>query len=459
MHERDEHLPTIAIVGAGASGTLTAVQLLRRASHPLRVLLFERAPASARGVAYGTTFDDHLLNVRAGSMSGFPDDPPCCVNWLHARGVASAPTDFVSRRLYGEYLGETLDEAKRAAAEGVKLQVRNDEVVGIGSDSTTIQLRDGEEIHADRVVLALGNFAPRSLLRNQPSDPRVQDDPWASSATAQLDPDAAVLLVGTGLTFVDVVLSLLVQRGHRGPIYAVSRRGLLPQVHADVSPYPRTWTDDELVPTARGLLRAVRTEVREAAARGADWRSVVDSLRPATQRAWLRASPAERERFLRHVQPYWDTHRHRIASQVGAVLAGALESGQLRTMAGRLVSIEPNSEGVHVEVALRRGGQWSAEVARVINCTGPAADLRAAGVWLVSGLLESGLVRQDPLRLGLETAKEGRVVDAHGSPSRTLFAVGPLRKGALWESTAMPEIRVQAAELAELLLREVSAGD
>src|SRR3569833_1606988 len=119
MHERDEHVPTIAIVGAGASGTLPAIQLLRRAAHPLRVLLFERAPASARGVAYGTTFDDHLLNVRAGSMSEFPDDPPSFVNWLHARGVASTPTNKDTHRQNSKYLGVTLDEAKRAAAEGV----------------------------------------------------------------------------------------------------------------------------------------------------------------------------------------------------------------------------------------------------------------------------------------------------------------------------------------------------
>ena len=192
----------------------------------------------------------------------------------------------------------------------------------------------------------------------------VRDNPWATDALDDLEVDDAILLIGTGLTMVDVVVSLVETRHHRGPIYAVSRRGLLPQVHADVGPPPAP-TPTELPTTALGLLRLTRAE----AATATDWRSTIDGLRPVTQATWGAAPLEERARFVRHLQPYWDTHGHRIAAQIGRILAHAIRRGQLRVFAGRLLDL---TETCAAGQAGRAAGIWVARYSllRVTVCVG-----------------------------------------------------------------------------------------
>jgi uncharacterized NAD(P)/FAD-binding protein YdhS len=457
----DLHPPTVAIIGAGASGTLAAIHLLRRARQPFEVVLFDRLSAPGHGIAYGSEVEAHLLNVRAGNMSGLPDEPRHFVDWLHQADVGdewrvAVPTDFVPRQLYARYLEATLRAAQASATSGVRLTVRQEEVTALAPDQRTLALDGGATLTADRSVLALGNFLPQPLLGYQaPSDSGVYDDPWAAASLDGLDPASPVLLVGTGLTMIDVVVSLVLERRHTGPISAVSRRGLLPRVHGGPGGYTRAWVESELPSDTLGLLRRVRQEVGVAAEAGHDWRGVVDSLRPVTQALWQRASAGERERFLRHVQPYWDTHRHRIAPRIGRVVAEVQATGQLSVRAGRVTRIEPGPTGVRVDVAARRGGHWSTDVARVINCTGPAVNVNRLNDPLVASLLAGGLVRPDALNLGLATTAEGRLVDASGSPTERLFTLGPMRRGELWETTAVPDIRAQAARLGEVLLGEL----
>ncbi len=455
-----ERRPTIAIVGGGASGTLAALQLLRQARRPLRVVLCDRGADESLGAAFSTRDPMHLLNVRAGAMSAFPDAPLDFVAWLTEHHEAEQPPveagQFVARRRYGAYLRDRLREAAEAAPPGATLEIERDAVVRVAADPPRLVLGSGRTIPVDRVVLALGNFHPRPLPVRGPTG-MVRDDPWVPSALEGLRPASGVLLVGTGLTMVDAVVSLVVTQRHTGPIYAVSRRGLLPRVHVEVGAPNESWADAAFATSTRGLVRQVRTRAEDAAAVERDWRTVLDGLRPATQQLWRGLSAAERERFLRHVVPYWDTHRHRIAPEVGRVLAEAQASGQLQVWAGRLLGAEPvaDGRGMRVHIGLRRDGVRQVEVERVLNCTGPATDYERVDEPLVADLLGSGQASADPLHLGFQTTAEGRLVQADGSPSSVLFGLGPMRRAELWETTAVPEIRAQAARLAEVLTAEL----
>jgi uncharacterized NAD(P)/FAD-binding protein YdhS len=437
--------PTIAIVGAGASGALAAIHFLRRAHRPTRLVLIDRQSSPGQGVAYGTTDPLHLLNVRAGGMSVFGDDPQHFARWAN-----SSPDEFLPRQLYAQYLSDTLRTAQADAMSAVKLEVRRAGVTDVADDPCALQLGSGEWIDCARMVLALGNFSPRSLrLGGAEGSIQICQDPWSPSALDGLAADEAVLLVGTGLTMVDEVVSLIGTRGHRGQIYAVSRRGQLPQVHAELGPQPASPVED-LPPSALGAFRAVRRAARDEP----DWRSTVDGLRSVTQSTWQSLPLAERERFLRHVQPYWDTHRHRIAPGIGRLLAEARDSGQLHVFAGRVVGVN----AAYVRIKLRHAGEHSLEVKRVINCTGPETNPVRLKDPLVQHLLERGLVSPDPLGLGFTTVSGGRLVDARGQPTKRLLSLGPMRRAELWETIAVPDIRVQAAELAELLVDELELG-
>ncbi|MNS38775.1 hypothetical protein D3C72_710360 [compost metagenome] len=259
-------------------------------------------------------------------------------------------------------------------------------------------------------------------------------------------PDEDLLLIGAGLTAIDWALSLAA-RGHRGHIHLLSRQGRLPHVHVP-GLSPRTSEPPAAPHTATGLLSWVRGEVRAAEATGLDWRQAVDGIRPHLQGLWRGLSHAERRRFLRHARPFWEVHRHRMAPEVAGAIARLRASGQLTVHAGRVAGYEDCPDAVRVSVRQRRGGSASVTVARVVNCTGPEADFRKKRHPLVANLLERGLVRPDALGMGIEVSDDGAVLDAQGTPSDTIFALGPVRKGGLWETTAVPELRGQAGALA-----------
>jgi uncharacterized NAD(P)/FAD-binding protein YdhS len=60
-----------------------------------------------------------------------------------------------------------------------------------------------------------------------------------------------------------------------------------------------------------------------------------------------------------------------------------------------------------------------------------------------------GFASYDPLRIGINTDNHGCVIGTFGKATANLYALGPLRKATLWETTAVPEIREHALELAE----------
>lgn len=459
-------MQTIVIIGAGFSGTMVAVHLLGSPG-PRRVVLIERGGRFGRGVAYGTACGAHLLNVPAGRMSALESDPDHFLRWAQERDAAAKGGSFLPRMLYGEYLAWTLDDAERSAA-AASLERVTGKAIGVaeGSECAEVMLDGGRRMAADSVVLALGNFAPADPPTANPafySSPRYIRDPWAGGADrlSVIGPDEPVMLIGTGLTMVDIALELA-GRGHRGVMHAVSRRGLLPQPHRSpaVPHHPAAPRDlDSWEPTALGMLRGLRREVEQARGRGVDWREVVTSIRHDTPRLWGKLPIAERRRFMLRLRAFWETHRHRAAPQAAAAVADMQKSGRLRIVAARPVSFRDDGGAVRATL-LPRGCDREAvlTVGRVINCTGPDTNLTTLADPLIASLRERGAIVADDLGLGARTAPGGALLDARGVASKRVFLCGPLRKAELWENTAVPELRVETRALAQRLLQEVRSS-
>jgi uncharacterized NAD(P)/FAD-binding protein YdhS len=421
----------VAIVGAGASGTLQALHLKRAGAD---VTLIERGDRPGRGVAYGTRRPEHLLNVPARRMSAFADDPGHFSRW-YADLTGATEEDYAPRLVYGDYLTGLLAEAGIAAVQGEAVDVARGAVL----------LADGRRLAADAVVLAPGNF--------RPATPRGIDvaalgevwieDPWAGGLDG-LGHGDVVFLLGTGLTAVDVALTLEAT-GFRGRIVALSRRGLAPRVHGLRE--PMVAAREDLVPACVPMLRRVRARTAQIG-----WRSAVQELRTVTQWLWGEADMKERRRFLRHLRPWWDVHRHKLAPAVGATIETMRAEARLAIAGGRLVSVAPVEGGADVHFRLR--GQDAVEhlrATRVVNCTGPESDIARVGEPLLDALLASGTIRQDPLRVGVDVDEDCRAIGADGRASETLSVIGPVTRGTFWESVAVPDIRVQAAAVAERL--------
>lgn len=454
---------TVAIVGGGFSGAMVAVNLLQQSGRSLSIKLIESRRELGRGIAYSTPIPGHLLNVPAAKMSAFPDAPDHFLAWLQhqpRRHLSPNEVDaatFVPRQVYGDYIQDCLREAIAQASPQVQFEHLAAEAVALkpAGPGALIQLDTGEAIYADHVVLATGNFpAPfPQPFRTLSKDSAALKEAWAWTATAHLHPEDSVLLVGTGLTMVDMVIALH-QQGHRGKTYALSRHGLLPQRHQTVAPYP-TFIDLENVPrTIRALLRRVRYEVKTAAAQGQDWRAVLDALRPVTQLLWQQLPGAEQRRFLRHVKAYWEVYRHRIASEIAEVLDALFQSGQLVQYGGRLQSC--TADDTEVEVCFQQRGTGvnvTLNVTHVINCTGAHGDYCRIQHPLLECLRQQRLIRAGTLGIGIETTPTGMVLSEDNQAVPWLYTLGAARRGSLWESVAVPELRIQAQDVAQEIWR------
>ncbi|CAM5769165.1 hypothetical protein LMIY3S_02746 [Labrys miyagiensis] len=447
----------IVVIGGGASGVLMTAHLLRHHDPSLRVTLVEKSAELGAGIAYGTGHPDHLLNVRAANMSAYPDDPDHFWRWVGEHSSIDCPDaqSFAPRRLYRDYLADLLSPHLVQRAGTRRLAIVNDEVMGLEEreDGLVIRLAGREPLRADIAILATGNEGPKL----QPASWRF--DGWFDAAPNAFSPDSDVVIVGTGLTMADRVLSLL-HAGHRGRITAISRRGLRPHAHRPVAPYRLDAAD---IPYGTGityLTRWLRGLVREHQASGGDWRGIVDGLRPYTQPLWRSLSHEARRRFLRHARAWWDIHRHRMAPSAADRIEAARASGQLAIVAGRVAGFEPLEQGVLVRYVARTGAAEKKLLARaVFECRGRAADVTATENPVLRQLLAEGIVHPDPLGIGLDVGADCGVVHRDGRHSNRLYAVGPITSGVFWEIVAVPDIRQQVAKLAGHLMQgRVTAG-
>ena len=433
----------VAIIGGGFSGTIIAAQLARRG---VASALIEGTGRAAKGVAYSTTEPAHLLNVRAEGMSAWAGDPGHFARRFEAEG--GDRRGFAERRLFARYLQEILDEAIASGktevvdAAAVRAAHRN--------GSWQIELVNGERIETAAVVLAIGNQEPAPLSAFGLANDRFISNPWADQAQAAVrelaETQESALLVGTGLTMVDLVLSLDAA-GHQGRIVAVSRRGLVPRAHADFEPAP---VERDEVP--HGRIRPLWRWLRHRSAH-VGWRAAIDSLRPHSHSLWQSFDGVEHNRFLRHARPWWDAHRHRIAPVVASTVSRLVAEGRLEVMAGQIVFAQNVSDGL--EVGMRRRGESSSRVMRfshAFNCTGPLHSIGRTRDPLLRSLFDAGHVRPDHLGIGVEVDEHSRAAGGE-----RLWALGPLTKGRYWEIIAVPDIREQAAAVAEDIVRELNA--
>jgi uncharacterized NAD(P)/FAD-binding protein YdhS len=444
-----EHPFDVAVVGAGASGTLVASQFSRHAAPGARLALIGSGSRPGRGVAYETPYLANVLNVPAGNMSAFPDDRQHFVRWLSTRLPGSDATTFAPRSVYGDYLAEILEET--LCSKTVQLIDGTATSLIRNNDTWSVQLQNGSSIQARSIVLAIGNaLIPAAPLDVSSISPYYHGNPWGADTLNGLARTAPILLIGTGLTMVDVALSLR-ESGHDGPIHAVSRHGRLYQHHKRYTERPLLETDYKFR-TPLAALRWVRSAILHLKDTDGDWRAVIDSLRPHTAQIWQTWSLRQRGSFLRHARNLWDIHRHRMAPQVSTQLEQLLADGILHIHTGRLVKTE--TDGARARITIRSsqtGDTFVVPVERVINCTGPTRNFTTTDIPLIASLREQGLLTPDPLRLGIETDNDGRLIDVDGSATKSLFTLGPLRMPRLFESIAIPEIRVQAAELPQRL--------
>lgn len=429
----------VAIVGGGFSGTILAAQLARRG---IASVLIDGSGRAGKGVAYSTTEAAHLLNVRAEGMSAWAGEPDHFAKRFEAEG--GDRRGFAQRRFFAQYLGEILGEA---VASGCVEVVHSSATAAERSNGGwRVTLDNGSSVEADAIALAIGNQEPEGLRAFAGVGDRFIANPWGADARAAENDLAATgrptLLVGTGLTMVDVVLSLDAA-GYQGNILALSRRGQAPRSHADYTAAPVEAAD---VPHGR-----VATIWRWLRRRSAEfgWRAAIDSLRPHSHRLWQSLDPDEQRRFLRHARPWWDVHRHRIAPDVAATVQRLVAEGRLQIVAGRVVSASRSADGMEVE--LRRRGRAESErmdFAYAFNCTGPLHSIEHTRDPLLRTVLDTHAVRPDHLGMGLE-------VDEKSRAGERLWALGPLTKGRYWEIVAVPDIREQAAIVAEDIAREL----
>ena len=449
MTDRPGGRLAIVIVGGGASGVLLAAHLLSDPEADIRVTLIEKRPAFGQGIAYSTTLDDHVLNVSAFGMSAYANDPEHFWRWLKRQGLAPEKNPrkiYVPRHVYADYLASVLEGLRQAEGPNGRLHTLSEECVAVATTAAGVDVRlaNGISLVGHLAVLAVGHEEHPIIGKDIAVRP-------GSEADTAIDPDAAVLILGTGLSMVDAWVSLAA-RGHRGRTVALSRRGLISSIHRKGKPIRLDAADVPLGTQLSYFVRWFRSLVRETERAGGDWRDVVDGIRPFNQRIWRSWPPSARRRFIEHTRAWWDVHRHRMPPALHERVAHALADGALELVAGKLVGARRDGDGF--AATIRRRGATATEtlnVARIYDCTGISNDLAAGSNPIVRSLIDRGLARPDPLRIGLDVTEACAIVKGDGQASERLFAIGPLTRGAFFEIDAIPDIRMQCAMLARNL--------
>ncbi|MGN6303619.1 MAG: FAD/NAD(P)-binding protein [Mesorhizobium sp.] len=441
---------SIVIVGGGATGVILAAHLMKIVGDGFRVALIEKREEVGRGLAYSTALPDHRLNVTVERMSAYADDPLHFLQWFRAEhpDIPSNSQFFAERSEYGRYLSQLFAGLLAAEAGTGRLRRIRGECLHIqpAGSGLDVQLSDGTSLAAHVVILATGH-APDGLSE-LPMAIRL-----GSSEDTPVDPQSRVVILGSGLSMIDAWLSLR-HRGHVGEVLAISRRGLLPLPHAAKrNPIRLDVADIPLGTELSYFVRWFAELIEETERVGGDWRDVIDGIRPFNRQIWRDWPATAKRRFLEHTKAWWDIHRHRIPTDIHTKAGKAIESGALKLLAAKVVEARKLDDG-STELSLRRRGTTAVEIidcSRVYDCSGFAKDISRTSTEPLRSLFQQGLVRTDPLQISLDVTTDCAVIDAAGRPSTKLFAAGPLTRGTFFEIDAVPDIRLQAARLAEIV--------
>lgn len=432
----------VVIIGGGASGALVALCVMRSGTHADRIVIIDDGKNVGEGVAYAHINEHYLLNVRAIGMSAYFDQPTHFVEWLKEEKAYDDAEGFVPRHWYAEYLRHEL--AIQIKQSGVQLSIHHGIATKINRTTHAVTCTDGTQYDADVVIMAIGNLASQNPFHRWNSAPNYVLN-WREFQATTVQDNDRIVIVGTGLTMVDQIVALH-ERGFKGQIVAVSRHGYLPQTHVGRQSYPCPITVEDADLPLSSLLRKMRVAILQAQHAGVPWQAVIDSIRPHTQGIWRRWNLATQQRFLRHLRPVWDVHRHRMAPEIAQRVNQMITAGQLQVITGRIRGYEETQDGMRITLVSNRETHVIAGRV-VINCTGPSSDYVTKHVPIVYALAAEGVVVPHANGIGLNVTAVGQVVNASGTVEPWLWCIGPMRKGADWECTAVPDIRVHAHQL------------
>jgi uncharacterized NAD(P)/FAD-binding protein YdhS len=230
----------LAIIGGGFTGVALTIHALKLGAS-VSIEAIEPSAKLGRGAAYGTTDSDHRINVPSDRMSLFSADSTHFTRWLFdnkwlpdAESVDPLGRSFPPRSAFGAYVEDVLARTGPRCAPRTSLRHRQARAVALAAEDQgfRIELEDGASLHVDRVAICTGHVpgAPCRVSEDAARHPRFIANPWALDLLNGVRKTDSLLIVGTGLTMVDVVATPA-RRDHRGPIVAVSSRGLLPCDH------------------------------------------------------------------------------------------------------------------------------------------------------------------------------------------------------------------------------------
>jgi uncharacterized NAD(P)/FAD-binding protein YdhS len=469
MHPSNTKRPDITIIGGGFCGVVTLMQLVRQADGPLSVTLVNKENPLARGIAFSSYNPRHLLNVAAGKMSAFPELPEHFTEWVLSKSefseyhLPSLPELFLPRIIYGAYLSSALDECLKQLPAHIQIEIKEDEAVDIDCTGglPCVSLKNGSSFYTRKVILATGNFIPANPgIKNKGfyNDSKGYfSNPWTADAIRNASSCEDILIIGTGLTMVDNVLSIM-ESGFKGKITAVSTKGFFPLSHKKTAPYTAILSELDAFAPLVNQYHIFKRHIRKVLEEQVTGEVVVDAVRPLTQQIWLNLSLKEKKSFMHHLRHLWGVARHRLPAGIHDKMISFIRHGRLEIIPGRLYDMAQNDNGkISACITERRTGKKiELSVDRVINCTGPQMDIRKIENSLIRNLLARELICPDEMSLGMCAQPDGTILNSRNEPSSHLFTLGSNLKGILWESTAVPELRVQAKNIAKKLLNELN---
>lgn len=450
-------MKTIVVIGGGLSGVLTAIQLLEK-SKTISVKIIHSGPSLGLGIAYNTNEAEHLLNVPAGKMSAFSSNPKHFTDWLDKNGYPAENLggEFLPRMLYGKYIQELV----LLLLSNKQLEIINAKAIDIleNESSYNIKLNDSKLVVADKIILALGNFLPANPKLNSPTfytKGNYFQNPWSPSYLKDIDKSKDILLIGTGLTMVDCALSLK-NIGYNGKIWVVSPRGYTPASHGKSDVYPDFYSELK-EKSLLEIFKTVRKHLKIAESKNSSWRGVIDSLRPHAQEIWIALSLKEKQQFVSHIRHIWGIARHRLPVKTYNEIHDLKSNGKLEIIGGRILDMREDNGIILANIRLRKSGlQKELMVSRVVNCTGPQTNYKELQDELIVNLLSKNMIIPDDLKMGIKTTLNGQILQNKQQASADIYAIGSLLRGVLWETTAVPEIRVQAESIAQQIIDSIN---
>jgi uncharacterized NAD(P)/FAD-binding protein YdhS len=445
----------VLIIGGGFSGMMIAINLIMNEDDAL-ITIINDTYEPPLGAAYSTKNNVHLLNVPAGKMSAFANKPSDFIDWLKSKKeyrhllTDSIENEFVSRTIYGAYLTDIFENYKSHPKINWINGTAND--INITSEGYDIILKNNERYSGNILILASGNMLP--------SNPPIKNEtfyysknyfrnPWNDSFLNTISRNKPILIIGTGLTMIDCLLSLKSIQ-FKEKIYAISPRGYIPKSHTKVELYPDFYSEIK-GHTLLTIFKTVRKHIKIAEEKNIPWQSVIDSLRPYVQDIWKSFADKEKLQFISHVRHIWGVARHRLPQHIHSEIEQLIKTGQLEIIGGRINNIiETNDNELNVEILLRKQkNNKTIKASCAINCTGPQTNYNEIENELYQNLIRKKIILPDTNRLGIKATTNYEVLKSENTAYKNMYAIGSLLRGVLWETTAIPELKQQAYDIAQ----------